>query len=341
MPITPPPTLATPPANAPSRADPATFAARGDAMMAYILAGLQPDMQAVSDWMEDTANTVESQTNDVLANETNINLVAGSIASVNTAAANLAAILDAPAQAAAAAASFDAFDDRYLGAKAVAPTLDNDGAALLTGALYFDTVLNSMRVWSGSAWSNTLVEVDDRILQDQQLLGGVEYATDLAGQALSELARVEITLTPLVDTNGTAIEQLALAITHALDMAGEAASAVAGGSVALEAGAATAPSLAPLADPATGMMFPATGVLALVTAGLERLRLSADGYLGLGTNAPTGLLDVNADKLRLRTAKTPASAIAAGNQGEVCWDTSYLYVCVSTNNWRRMALTTW
>lgn len=51
-----------------------------------------------------------------------------------------------------AQASFDSFDDRYLGAKAVVPTLDNDGNGLLTGALYFDTTLNEMRVWSGTAW---------------------------------------------------------------------------------------------------------------------------------------------------------------------------------------------
>ena len=38
-----------------------------------------------------------------------------------------------------AAASFDSFDDRYLGAKSSAPSTDNDGNALLTGALYFNS----------------------------------------------------------------------------------------------------------------------------------------------------------------------------------------------------------
>jgi hypothetical protein len=54
-----------------------------------------------------------------------------------------------------AAASFDSFDDRYLGAKSSAPTLDNDGNALLTGALFFNTSLNQMFVWNGSAWQST------------------------------------------------------------------------------------------------------------------------------------------------------------------------------------------
>jgi hypothetical protein len=52
----------------------------------------------------------------------------------------------------AAEAALDSFDDRYLGAKATAPTADNDGAALLTGALYWDTALPGMRSWNGTAW---------------------------------------------------------------------------------------------------------------------------------------------------------------------------------------------
>ena len=54
-----------------------------------------------------------------------------------------------------AAASYDAFDDRYLGSKASAPTLDNDGAALLTGALYFNTATSKMWVYSGTVWLET------------------------------------------------------------------------------------------------------------------------------------------------------------------------------------------
>jgi len=52
----------------------------------------------------------------------------------------------------AAEAALDSFDDRYLGAKTSNPTLDNDGNALLTGALYFNSAANEMRVYTGSAW---------------------------------------------------------------------------------------------------------------------------------------------------------------------------------------------
>lgn len=54
--------------------------------------------------------------------------------------------------ATAAAASFDSFDDIYLGAKSSAPTVDNDGDALQTGALYFDTTAGKMFVYDGSSF---------------------------------------------------------------------------------------------------------------------------------------------------------------------------------------------
>lgn len=45
--------------------------------------------------------------------------------------------------------------------------------------------------------------------------------------------------------------------------------------------------------------------------------------------------------IRIRNAKTPASATATGVQGEICWDANYLYVCIATNTWKRVALSTW
>ncbi len=60
----------------------------------------------------------------------------------------------ATTQANNAAASYDSFDDRYLGAKSSNPSVDNDGGALITGALYFNTTVPEMRVYNGSAWVN-------------------------------------------------------------------------------------------------------------------------------------------------------------------------------------------
>ena len=62
--------------------------------------------------------------------------------------------------ATSAATSYDEFDDRYLGAKSSAPTVDNDGNTLLTGALYWNTVSNKMFVWSGTAWTEISSSAD-------------------------------------------------------------------------------------------------------------------------------------------------------------------------------------
>jgi hypothetical protein len=46
----------------------------------------------------------------------------------------------------------DGFSQVYLGAKDVAPTTDNNGNPLIVGALYFNTVSDTLYVWDGAAW---------------------------------------------------------------------------------------------------------------------------------------------------------------------------------------------
>ncbi len=83
-----------------------------------------------------------------------------SAATATTQASNASTSAAAAATSATAAAtsatnaeaSFDSMDDRYLGAHASDPTTDNDGNALLTGALFFNSSTNEMKVWNGSAW---------------------------------------------------------------------------------------------------------------------------------------------------------------------------------------------
>jgi hypothetical protein len=81
------------------------------------------------------------------------NAAAASASNAAASASNAAASAsNAVSSATAAAASYDSFDDRYLGAKTSDPTVDNDGNALLTGALYWNSATGVFKVWSGSAW---------------------------------------------------------------------------------------------------------------------------------------------------------------------------------------------
>lgn len=78
---------------------------------------------------------------------------ATSASNASTSATN-AATAQTAAEAArdATLAAYDSFDDRYLGTKTSDPTVDNDGNALVSGALYFNSVSQVMKLYTGSAW---------------------------------------------------------------------------------------------------------------------------------------------------------------------------------------------
>jgi hypothetical protein len=75
--------------------------------------------------------------------------------------------------------------------------------------------------------------------------------------------------------------------------------------------------------------------------GSDDVVVGDDGFVGIGTTYPTANLDVNSNSIRLRTAKTPASATDTGEEGQICWDADYVYVCIGTNTWKRSAISTW
>lgn len=77
--------------------------------------------------------------------------------SANSATSSANSASSAAASAAAAALALDNFDDRYLGVKTAAPTLDNDGNPLVAGALYFNSGAvtpadKGMWVYDGGTW---------------------------------------------------------------------------------------------------------------------------------------------------------------------------------------------
>ena len=78
-------------------------------------------------------------------------------AATSATAADTAKTAAQAAQTAAEAAA-DNFDDTYLGAKASDPTVDNDGDALTTGDLYFNTGSNELKVYNGSSWQVAAVD---------------------------------------------------------------------------------------------------------------------------------------------------------------------------------------
>jgi hypothetical protein len=105
-----------------------------------------------------SATTASNSAATATTQATNAATSAASAATSATAAATSAT--SAADSATSAAASYDSFDDRYLGAKSSPPSVDNDGNALITGALYWNTSVNKMYVWSGSAWAEISSSAD-------------------------------------------------------------------------------------------------------------------------------------------------------------------------------------
>jgi hypothetical protein len=101
---------------------------------------------------------------------------------------------NAATSASAAAASADAFDDVYLGSKSSDPTTDNDGDPLAAGMLYYNSVSNIMRIYSGSAWENVAVST-----AGFATLAGVETLTNktLTAPKINEDVAVTSTATEL------------------------------------------------------------------------------------------------------------------------------------------------
>jgi hypothetical protein len=94
-------------------------------------------------------------------------------------------------------------------------------------------------------------------------------------------------------------------------------------------GSVSSPAISSSNDLSTGFYFPSSG------------NISIAGNLGIGTSSPSTNLDINSNKFRVRNSKTPSSATDTGNTGDICWDSNYVYVCVSANIWVRSPLSTW
>lgn len=60
--------------------------------------------------------------------------------------------------------------------------------------------------------------------------------------------------------------------------------------------------------------------------------------IGIATSTPTQPLDINGNGMRIEQSMTPSSSTASCNQGQIAWDTNYVYVCVATNTWKRASL---
>lgn len=175
---------------------------------------------------------------------------------------------------------------------------------------------------------------------DLLLSTGAAYQLIENSQTISGQIALNVGFTPVGSIAATNVQSaLAEVDSEKLAKAGDTMT----GALGIIAGSESSPGLFVSGDTNTGIYFPGADQVAISTGGTGRLFVDSSGRLLVGTSSDSGgaLLQVNGDRVRIATAKTPASATDTGTAGEICWDANYVYVCVATNTWKRSALSTW
>jgi hypothetical protein len=209
-------------------------------------------------------------------------------------------------------AAYDSFDDRYLGTKTSDPTLDNDGNALVAGALYFNSVAGEMRLWTGTTWVAAYVSGAGFLaLTGGTMTGALGVTAGTAGSpsifvsgdtntgiyspgadqvAISTAGSGKL----FVDANGN-VGVGSSAPQKKLHVVGDSNDGIATGASALRVysadGSAYFSSQYDGIDATTPN--PAVAKLVLSVNSTERVRIDNNGRVGIGTASPQYLLDAS------------------------------------------------
>ena len=169
-----------------------------------------------------SASAALTSENNAATSETNASNSATTSANEATASANSATA--AAGSASAAAATFDLFDDAYLGAKASNPTLDNDGDALQDGALYFDTTNDVMKVYN---LANTTWYQLTPTVSNQTNINTLAAISGDVTQAASDSADIQTVASDSADIRALADIEDGTTATNAVSNAGNNATSIA------------------------------------------------------------------------------------------------------------------
>jgi hypothetical protein len=179
----------------------------------------------------------------------------------------------AAASAAAAASSYDSFDDRYLGTKASDPTLDNDGNALVTGALYYNTTTQTMKVYDGANWIAATAAGTTSMTRYRYV--ATSGQTTFSGADANSATMSYTSNNIVVNRNGSTLDPSEYTATN-------------GTSVVLSVAAGTGD----IIDIIAFKSFTVADTVPASTGGTFNGDVKVIGNVGIGTSSPTQKLDV-------------------------------------------------
>lgn len=272
---------------------------------------------AASTSASNAASSASSASTSASNASTSATNASNSASAASTSATNAASSATAAQSAQSAAesardqtlASFDSFDDRYLGAKTSDPTLDNDGNALVAGALYFNSIDGVMKVYTGSVWVAAYVSGTDFLAKTNNL------------SDLSNTATARANLGTVADTagNGIAVRTSANTLTARSVAAGTGISVSNGDGVS---GNPTITNSGVTSNVAgTGISVSgATGAVTITNSGVT----SVTAGTNISVSASTGGVTISSTAgapttAQVLSATAGASALAVGTYAFLVW----------------------
>lgn len=193
----------TPLPTPPSRQRPVEFSNEADAFL-----GALPTFGTEANALAVDVNNKQVTATEAADTATAKALAAATSASNALGSANQAATSAGEAATSAGEAATSALEAEYsaiqasklnLGPKSTPPTTDNQGAPLMQGATYYDTVINKWKVWNGLNWAEGL-SVEAGVASLNGLTGELTgFVTETASQTLSQKTLEN----PLITLNGT------------------------------------------------------------------------------------------------------------------------------------------
>ena len=274
------------------------------------------------------STSATNASNSASAASTSATSASNSASSASTSASNAAT------SATNAENAYDNFDDRYLGAKASDPTVDNDGDALITGAMYFDSSNNVMKVYSGTEWQNASSSIEGiksdfvfTATASQVLFSGSDDNTNTLVIDKAGLVNVYLNGVRLTDADYT-IDAPGNSVT--LDSGatvGDIVEIEVFGNFAGQSGsdvAITGGSITGLTELSTGT-FTSTGIDDNATS--TAITIDASENVGIGTGIPQSHLEISKASPTIRLTNTDGS----GNLQIAHTGSSYSYGGVGAN----------